>query len=148
MSKGIPFLAASVGSAKANRACGSMKRLTSHADAMRSMCGRGRVTHVLPEGGSAWWGCLVAARGPLPPAPRVDRVAAHRRRSAPRRRDLRDEPLEELDRLWRLRQDPSGALQLDRPHSLELPPDTDPVPRRRRRQAHQECEPTHSCYTR
>src|SRR5438128_1196277 len=104
MSKGIPFLAASVGSAKANRACGSMKRLTSHADAMRSMCGRGRVTHVLPEGGSAWWGCLVAARG--------------------------------------------RALQLDRPHSLELPPDTDPVPRRCRRQAHQECEPTHSCYTR
>src|SRR5207249_3720065 len=77
---------------------------------------------------------------------RVDPVDAHQRRFAPGRLDLLDEPLEELDRLWRLRQDPGRALQLDRPHSLELPPDTDAVPRRRRRQAHQECEPTHSCY--
>ena len=38
-------------SAKANVASGSQERLMSQAEAMRSMCGRGRVTHVLPRGG-------------------------------------------------------------------------------------------------
>jgi hypothetical protein len=64
-SNGIPLRAASAASANANVASGSQKRLMSHAEAMRSMCGRGRVTHVLPRGGSAeGWRPLVAA-GPV-----------------------------------------------------------------------------------
>ena len=49
----MPFFAASARSANPKAAFGSRKRLISHADAIRSMCGRGRVTHVLPGGGSA-----------------------------------------------------------------------------------------------
>src|SRR5882724_10403233 len=69
----MPFRAASAASAKANFASGSQKRLMSQADAMRSMCGRGRVTQVLPRAGSDVRWRPPVARG---------RVSAARRRLA------------------------------------------------------------------
>src|SRR2546426_7335321 len=65
----MPLRAASAASAKANFASGSQKRLMSQADAMRSMCGRGRVTQVLPcAGKDVRWRPPVAR-----PRPHIDR---------------------------------------------------------------------------
>src|SRR5881409_3062120 len=181
----MPLRAASAASAKANFASGSQKRLMSQADAMRSMCGRGRVTQVLPRAGSdVRWRPPVARgrveivdgldpvqlaletvelgaerrdrsavarpvaielREDLSTLPhdrlvfrvsdfveqrrdlvighRLDAVDPEQGRLAAKRLDLLDQPLEQLGRLRRLRQDPAGAPQPDRAHALELAPD-------------------------
>src|SRR5213592_1126131 len=83
MSKGTPFLGASAASANANFACASKNHLMSHADAIRSMWGRGRVTHVLPGAGR------VEAR--WRPEPATGRAsAAVSRRAAGRRFEVVD----------------------------------------------------------
>jgi hypothetical protein len=69
-------------SANANDASESQKRLMSQAEAMRSMWGRGRVTHVLPRGGKA-----PGAASPRAPA-RLRRAQTLRRRLPERPRAL------------------------------------------------------------
>jgi len=57
--------------------------------------------------------------------------------------DFLDEPLKELGRLGRLRQDPAGTAQPNGPHPLKFSPDPDAVSRRGRRQRRQQRQPPH-----
>src|SRR5207247_440758 len=150
MSKGTPFLGASAASANANFACASKNHLMSHADAIRSMWGRGRVTHVLPGAGR------VEARWRPEPAPGrvkerrhllvphgLDSLHAEQRGLAPHGLHFLREPLEQLFGLRGLREDPGGSAQAHGAHPLEPPPDADAVPGRGRRQTDQERKPPH-----
>src|SRR5947209_18441377 len=80
-SNGIPWREASAASANANFASGSQKRLMSQAEAMRSMCGRGRVTQVLPRAGSDVRWRPPGARGGASAARRRLAVVSHKVRA-------------------------------------------------------------------
>jgi len=59
------------------------------------------------------------------------RVDAKEGRLTADRVDLLDEPLKQLGGLGILGQDPAGSAQANCAHPLQLPPDADPVSRRR-----------------
>src|SRR5882724_1052965 len=73
----------------------------------------------------------------------LDTIYPQQRRLAAEGLDLLDEPLEELRCLRSFGQDPARTPQAHGAHPLELPPNTDPMPGRRARQARQERQPAH-----
>src|SRR5439155_685268 len=78
---------------------------------------------------------------------RRDAVDPEQGRLAAKRLDLLDQPLEQLGRLRRLRQDPAGAPQPDGAHALELPPDPDAVPGRLGGQGREQGQPAHRAHS-
>src|SRR5262245_1943621 len=74
---------------------------------------------------------------------RLDPIDAKERGFAADRLNLLHEPLKELRGLWILGQDPRGPSEPDRPHALELSPDSYAVPCRGRRQGGEERQPPH-----
>src|SRR5262245_21346174 len=59
---------------------------------------------------------------------RLDPIDAEKRRLATKRLNLLHEPLKELLGFWGLGQNPRGPPEPDRSHTLELSPDSHPVP--------------------
>src|SRR5262245_25781399 len=75
---------------------------------------------------------------------RLDPIDAEERGLAAERLNLLHEPLKELRGLWILGQDPRGPPEPDRPHALELSPDSHAIPCRDGRQGREERQPPHT----